>query len=268
MQANAVKAFMSGDPVWVSPETSALEAFERMIDRGIRHLPVLDAQRHVVGVLSIDDLRAALPFSTSLARPLAPAERETAREWRVGEIMSHDPETLGPEASLAQAAERMAERRIGCLPIVDEAGRLAGLLSETDVLWAIATAGRLPRESADAARKRELESLVRELERERERVRGRLAQRERAEQSLEAVMREEPMDIAERGADVSLVRESIALDELAVRRLAALDRALDRAAQGHLGECTRCGGAIPLTRLRAMPGTTVCIACARAATGG
>lgn len=263
MQAPAVKAFMSGDPIWVSPEASALEAFEQMIDRGIRHLPVLDGDRRVVGVLSIDDLRAALPFSMTLRQPLAPHERETAREWQVGEIMSHDPETLGPEASLSEAAERMAERRIGCLPIVDENGRLAGLLSETDVLWAIATAGRLPRESAEATRKRDLESLVRELERERERIRGRFAQRQRAEASIEAVMREEPMDQAERGADVTLVQEAIALDELAVRRLAALDAALDRAAQGHLGACTSCGASIPVARLRAMPGTTVCVACAR-----
>lgn len=266
MQANAVKAFMSGDPIWVSPEASALEALERMIDRGIRHLPVLDAERRVVGVLSIDDLRAAMPFSASLRRPLAPGERETAREWQVGEIMTHAPETLGPEATIAEAAERMAERRIGCLPVVDAENRLVGLLSETDVLWAIATAGRLPRESADAARKRELESLVRELERERERVRDRLARRQREERSLEAVMREEPMDQAERGADVTVVQESLALDELAVRRLAALDQALDRAAQGHLGECARCGGAIPVARLRAMPGATHCIACARGET--
>lgn len=264
MQAHSVKAFMSGDPIWVSPDASALEAFDLMVDRGIRHLPVLDARRHVVGVITIDDLRAALPFSSSIRQPLAPHEREVAREWQVGEIMSHAPETLGPEATLAEAAERMAERRIGCLPIVDEKGCLAGLLSETDVLWAIATAGRIPKESGQAARKRELSALVRELERERERVRTRLADRKKDEESLESVMREEPMDMAERGADVTNVREALALDEIAVRRLASLDQALDRAIQGHLGECSRCGDAIPVLRLRAMPGTTLCIGCARA----
>ena len=263
MKPNVVKAFMSGDPVSVSPDASALEAFERMMDRGIRHLPVVDGSRRVVGVLSIDDLRAALPFATSPRRSLDPGEREAALEWRVGEIMTHAPETLGPEATLAEAAERMAERRIGCLPVVDETGRLTGLLSETDVLWAMATAGRLPRESGEAERKSELDVLVRELERERERVRARLAQRQRAERTIETVMREEPLDQAERGADTTVVQESVALDELAVRRVAALDAALDRAAQGHLGECTSCGGPIPVARLRAMPGTTLCVACAR-----
>jgi CBS domain-containing protein len=266
MQA-PVKSFMSGDPVWITSDASALEAFERMLDRGIRHLPVLDGEHRVIGVLSIDDLRAALPYSAGLKQPLAPLEREVAREWQVGEIMSHDPETLGPDATLAEAAACMAEQRIGCLAIVDETGRLAGLLSETDVLWAVANAGALHRAPRQTPHFDALDSLVRELGRERERVRARLAGNLASEQSLEALMREEPLDQAERGADVALVRESIALDELAVRRLAAIDEALDRAAQGHLGTCARCGNTIPIPRLRALPAATLCIACARTEPG-
>ena len=41
-------------------------------------------------------------------------------------------------------------------------------------------------------------------------------------------------------------------------------RALDHAAQGRLSVCDGCGGRIPLTRLRALPGTTRCVRCARA----
>jgi acetoin utilization protein AcuB len=258
-----VKAFMSGDPVSLDPDASALDAFERMLERGIRHLPVVDGERRVVGVLSIEDLRSAMPFPLSLRRPLGPGERDTAREWRVGEIMTHAPETLGPEASLAEAAERMAERRIGCLPVVDEAGRLAGLLSETDVLWALATSLGLRKGSTHGPRHGELETLVAELRRERERIRSRLATREAGERSLEEIDRETPLDQAERGADLTEINAAHTLDELAVRRLAALDHALDRAGQGTLGVCERCGGAIPVPRLRALPGTTVCVACAR-----
>ena len=264
MQA-PVKSFMSGDPVWITSDASALDAYERMLDRGIRHLPVLDDQHRVVGILSIDDLRAALPYAPALSKPLAPIDRAVALEWRVGEIMSHDPETLGPDATLAEAAACMAERRIGCIAIVDETGRLAGLLSETDVLWAVATSG--PPRRVNVPGRDALGTLVAELARERERVRARLAQRLAEERSIETVMREEPMDDAERGADVTLVRESIALDELAVRRLAAIDAALDRVAQGHFGNCVKCGDAIPIPRLRALPSTTCCIACARRANG-
>jgi acetoin utilization protein AcuB len=265
-----VKASMSGDPVTIAPDASALEAFDRMLERGIRHLPVVDGQKRVVGVLSIDDLRAALPFPVSLRQPLEPAQREAACEWRVGEVMSHAPETIGPEAGLAEAAERMAELRIGCLPVVDDEGRLAGLLSETDVLWALATSlglRRRPREAgaAERARPSVLGALVAELERERERIRTRLEGRLVAEDELEKAMREEILDEAERGADLAEVRAARTLDELALRRLAALDRALDRAAQGMLGSCERCGGVIPVARLRALPGATLCVACARSA---
>jgi len=51
---------------------------------------------------------------------------------------------------------------------------------------------------------------------------------------------------------------------LAVKRLAALDPALDRAARGELTVCARCGSPIAIPRLRALPGATTCIACARA----
>ena len=53
------------------------------------------------------------------------------------------------------------------------------------------------------------------------------------------------------------------LDALATRRLEVIDRALDHAAQGRLSVCDGCGGRIPLTRLRALPGTTRCVRCAR-----
>ncbi|MEX2206476.1 MAG: CBS domain-containing protein, partial [Myxococcota bacterium] len=57
----------------------------------------------------------------------------------VRELMSEDPETVREGTPLAEAADRMADRRIGCLPVVDASGRLAGLLSETDVPRALAT---------------------------------------------------------------------------------------------------------------------------------
>lgn len=178
--------------------------------------------------------------------------------------MSHAPETLGPENSLAEAAERMAEHRIGCLPIVDEQGCLAGLLSETDVLWALATSLGLRKGEERRGRAGDLAALVSELERERERIRARLAGRQEAERTLEQSDRELPLDEAEHGTNLTEIRSSRTLDELAIRRLAALDHALDRAAQGVLGICERCGGPIPVARLRALPGATACVACARA----
>jgi acetoin utilization protein AcuB len=260
-----VKEWMSGDPVAIEPEASAVEALDLMTDRGIRHLPVVDAARRVVGVVSVDDLRAALPVPLGPRQPLSPADRELAREWRVGEVMTHAPETLSCDASLAEAAERMAERRIGCLPIVDEEGRLAGLLSETDALHALATSLHLREAPARRARQAELEALVATLQSERQRITLQLDRYHDVERRLSIDPHDQPMDQAEAGADLRDVGLTASLDELAARRLEALDRALDLAAQGRLGVCDRCGGAIPLTRLQALPGTTLCVACAREA---
>jgi acetoin utilization protein AcuB len=117
-----VKAHMSGDPVAVSPDTRGSDAWRLMADRRIRHLPVVDAGRRVVGVISRGDL-ARDPRGAMLVR----------------DLMTPDPETAREGTPLAEAADRMADRRIGCLPVVDESGRLSGLLSETDVLRALAS---------------------------------------------------------------------------------------------------------------------------------
>jgi CBS domain-containing protein/RNA polymerase-binding transcription factor DksA len=264
-----VKEFMSGDPVSIDADASALEALDLMVDRGIRHLPVVDGQRRVIGVLSSEDLRAALPLSVEPRVPLSSEERVLIRDWRVGEIMTHQPETVGLDASLASAAEAMAERRIGCLPVVDEAGCLTGLLSETDALQALVTClwtEELRTQRSDA--RGELARVVAGLRAERQRIAARLDAYHGEERRLSVEPREIPMDASDAAQDLRSLGETAGLDELAARRLHALDRALDRAAQGRLGVCERCGHGIPVTRLRALPGTTLCVSCARAAERG
>jgi RNA polymerase-binding transcription factor DksA len=185
----------------------------------------------------------------------------------VGQIMTHAPQTLCRDATLADAAERMAEGRFGCLPIVDESGRLEGLLSETDLLHALANLVASGK-SREAGKPDALAGLVAQLEQERTRIAERLDRYHAVERELSADSRERPMDLPERSAELGEVSLTETLDGLAARRLAALDCALDHAAQGHLSRCDRCGGSISLPRLRALPGTTLCIDCARAAESG
>jgi acetoin utilization protein AcuB len=263
MQA-PVKAWMTGDPISIEPEASALEALQQMQDHAIRHLPVVDADHRVVGVLSLDDLRAALPFSVGLRQPATLEQRESAREWTVADVMTFAPATLREGADLAEAAERMAERRIGCLPVVDAAGRLAGILTETDLLHALATMLWSERVREHAGREGdELGHLVGELRRERDAIAARLDRYHAVERDLATHPGREPLDASDAGSDLSDLRVTERLDALAARRLAALDHALDRAGQGTLGACERCGGRIPPARLRALPGTALCVACAR-----
>jgi acetoin utilization protein AcuB len=258
-----VKAWMSGDPITATAEESALAAHERMIRFGIRHLPVIDGERRVVGVLAIDDLRSALPVGADLRAPIAGDARGDASGWTVADLMTHAPDTLGPDDSLQHAAERMADRRIGCLPIVDGADRLAGILSETDVLRALATHLWAERLNAERAPVPPEQSLLRELRRERDAVAKdlvRLGTRDRTRTEE----RREPGDLADSASLRTDEQLSETLEAAKSRRLAAIDHALERAAHGRFGVCDACGARIPVARLRALPGSTTCIHCADA----
>lgn len=258
-----VKEWMTGDPVSIDPGASALAALDAMIARGIRHLPVVDAGSRVVGIISIDDLRAALPIELSLRRAPSPPERQAVRDYAVGELMTYGPELVRADTTLEEAAQRIADRRLGALPVVDAAGRLEGILSETDVLHAVATMLWTDRVRERRGARDESAALVAAMRVERDRLRERALSSERAEDDLLAESQASGLDDPERASDLTGARIADSLHVGAARRLAALDRALARADAGKLTTCERCGGDIPLARLRAMPGATTCIACAR-----
>ncbi len=258
-----VRDWMTPDPVAVAEDAAALEAFDRMVDRGIRHLPVIDAQRRVIGILSIDDLRGAFPFEVSAVRPLAPEERDQALDYRVSDVMTWAPRTTTADLSLEEAARTLAEHRIGCLPVVDAEERLTGILSETDALRALDALLRReppPPKPAGAG-----EGLVEALWAERERLVEQLAKWQDTERVLSADIGDEPRDRAERATDERGVADLEPLTARAARRLRAIERALEAAEHGRLGICERCQGRIPATRLRALPEATLCVRCARTA---
>lgn len=96
----------------------------------IRHLPVVVGER-VVGILSQRDLFRAAISSVLAFRPTA--EREWLGKIRVEEVMAKRVVTARSDWTIRQAVDVMLDKRIGCLPVVDD-GRLVGLLSETDCL--------------------------------------------------------------------------------------------------------------------------------------
>jgi len=99
----------------------------------IRHIPVLEGER-VVGILTNRDLLSA---SLSHALEFDPSERRAfIRSVEVKEVMTATVETVPPHASLRDAGRTMLRLRIGCLPVVDDAGVFLGMLTETDLLRA------------------------------------------------------------------------------------------------------------------------------------
>jgi acetoin utilization protein AcuB len=138
-----VKDAMTRNPITIDPDAPLATAMATMTERQVRHLPVVDDQGRLVGMITDRDLRNAA-FSPALAEYLSRgAQRrlrglaETFEEMRVRDAMTWGVVTTSPQAPLAQAAAIMAEGRFGSLPVV-EGGKLIGLVTERDVLKALA----------------------------------------------------------------------------------------------------------------------------------
>ena len=96
----------------------------------IRHMPVT-SKGHLVGILSQRDLFRAAISSALQLRPAA--EREWLAKIPVREAMTSTVFTVPPGATAHDAVKLMLEKRIGCVPVVEE-GKLVGLLSESDCM--------------------------------------------------------------------------------------------------------------------------------------
>jgi CBS domain-containing membrane protein len=124
----------------------------------VRHLPVLDSEQRVVGIISHRDVLAAA--MTEVLDFDAQSRRTFLRSIEVGEVMVKDPVTVGPDVSLAEVARIFVERKIGCAPVVAGNGELLGLVTETDLL-AEAYLDRGARGDFKAWLRRELDELRR-----------------------------------------------------------------------------------------------------------
>ncbi len=138
-----VRDVMTAMPTTIDPEAPVETAVAVMRERGLRHLPVVDGQGRLIGIVTDRDLRSAM-FGAGLVEHL-PAEQggrlraltAVLNDVRVSHVMTWGVVTVGPEAPAAQAAAIMANARIGSLPVV-EGTRLVGIVTEHDALKALA----------------------------------------------------------------------------------------------------------------------------------
>lgn len=129
----AVNDAMTGRVHAVEPEDPLSLVWEVMRERGVRHVPVLDAEGDLVGLVTHRDLlRASLVEQNDLPRVI---ERALLERTRVADVMVRNVETVEPSDELRDAARLMLEQKFGCLPVV-EGRRLVGILTESDfVRW-------------------------------------------------------------------------------------------------------------------------------------
>jgi acetoin utilization protein AcuB len=117
--------------------------------RKVRHLPVVDDEGRLVGIVTDRDLRHALidPRLRRRARHLlaptlatAASLAATARSLAalpVEQVMTRGALAVSPATTLREAALLMHERRVGAVPVVEAGGRVVGMLSEVDVVRAL-----------------------------------------------------------------------------------------------------------------------------------
>jgi CBS domain-containing protein len=139
--SSAVKDVMTTGVVAVRETASYKDIIIAMCQRRVSACPVLNSAGRVVGVVSEADLLpkefALVPFTgpgRSLRAGGRRGERAKAAALTAAELMSAPPVTIGPDASVADAARLMYERGVKRLPVVDSGGQLAGIVSRIDVL--------------------------------------------------------------------------------------------------------------------------------------
>ena len=103
---------------------------------GIRHLPVVDDQKRVVGMFTLRDLlRCALPRKTEDGDVY---DKEQLNRFILKHVMSKDPVVLGTEDTLGHVVDIMVRDKFGCVPIVSSGGILLGIVTQIDVLKCLA----------------------------------------------------------------------------------------------------------------------------------
>jgi len=128
-----VREVMSRDVVQIGPAESCLDAVVRMQRARVRHLPVVNRDGLLVGIVTDRDLRHHLFLPRIFEALGAKPVQDMLDAVHVAEIMSTDVLTVESDASLGEAAATMRKNRVGSLPVMDR-GRMVGIVTEVDIL--------------------------------------------------------------------------------------------------------------------------------------
>ncbi|WP_456435011.1 homocysteine biosynthesis protein [Methanopyrus sp.] len=123
-----VENIMTEDVVTASPDESIEDVARKLIEKEINHIPVVDEDGRIVGIVTSWDIAAAV------------AEGKK----RLKDIMTEDVITIELHESVDEALKRMDEHNISCLPVVDKGDRVVGIVTRTDITEALRRRGQTP----------------------------------------------------------------------------------------------------------------------------
>lgn len=140
-----VRELMTVEVMTTTEDTSLTDVVDEMLRYGVSGLPVTTRTREVLGVVTEADVVAKLGFGLQPRRPLRTILdelfRSTTHRWAskaeggtAGAVMSAPAVTIGPDATVREAANLMVTRSLKRLPVVDGDDRLIGIITQRDLL--------------------------------------------------------------------------------------------------------------------------------------
>lgn len=133
MGTKVVQDFMSTDTVTIEANENLITAFDIMLENNIRHLPVVDEDGNLEGILSDRDL---IREAILTKKDFSPDElRQALSVGRVRDVMSRKLDTVEPDDDIAEAGSILLENKISSLPVLNGV-KLVGILTESDFVRA------------------------------------------------------------------------------------------------------------------------------------
>lgn len=123
-----IEEIMTEDVQTLQAENTVRDALAIMRKYRIRHIPILNKNELIIGIITDRDLKEAIPSS------LTSGAHEEIYNTKISSIMTENPITGHPMDFVEESALLFYEENIGCLPIVSNS-KLVGILTETDLLY-------------------------------------------------------------------------------------------------------------------------------------
>ncbi|MGC8820503.1 MAG: CBS domain-containing protein [Fervidobacterium sp.] len=120
-----VEEFMTKDVVYVKPDRTVAQVKEILRLKRISGVPVVDDEEKVIGIISIEDIIKSLENGTL--------------NGKVSEHMTKDVICLSKDTTMQEVMKQFERYRYGRFPVVDEYGKLVGIVTKNDILAAVAT---------------------------------------------------------------------------------------------------------------------------------
>ncbi len=130
-----IEYYMTHNPLTIRPETLIPEARDILHNHDFRHLPVVDKEGRLIGMVTDRDIRSAYPSSVLSGKDMG-KELDRIVHTPVGEIMSTYLLSLDLDSTLDDALILLEHQKIGALPVVDESRVVKGIFSIRDLIQA------------------------------------------------------------------------------------------------------------------------------------